>query len=272
MQRDRTKADRIPVSGFTLIELLVVISIIALLISILLPALKAARDSAKRSLCQSNIRQTTIALHAYADENAGYYPLLGDHPNGIMNGLTRARRAYQSGYLSVGGNNYMLGHRLVDKGYLTSPLVFDCPSLDKAPYGQPGSAPSWSVAIFDMGSYGENIGSYWNVAGYDFRTYLYEDVDTNIEQFDTSDFSSRLELWAGSMAMSTDRVLAWGGSIWNHPGGLNVGYTDGSVRHDNRWTEDSTYSFGSAIEPGIRPTFDYEIRNFFYALDLGNEH
>lgn len=57
--------------GFTLIELLVVVAIIALLISILLPALRSARQHAKRSVCVANLRQLTLGWSYYLDEHRG---------------------------------------------------------------------------------------------------------------------------------------------------------------------------------------------------------
>ena len=60
--------------GFTLIELLVVIAIIALLIGILLPALKGARDSAMSVLCTTRMRTLSITATQYATDNADHLP------------------------------------------------------------------------------------------------------------------------------------------------------------------------------------------------------
>ncbi len=64
-------------TGFTLIELLVVISIIAILISILLPALAKARELANRAVCMANIRGIIQAMVTYAQPNGGTFPAAG---------------------------------------------------------------------------------------------------------------------------------------------------------------------------------------------------
>lgn len=72
--------------GFTLVELLVVIGIIALLISILLPSLSKARETANRAKCAANLKQIGTAFKLYANENNGAYPRGYYVPGGTLQG------------------------------------------------------------------------------------------------------------------------------------------------------------------------------------------
>ena len=110
--------------GFTLIELLLVIAIIAILASMLLPALGRAKESGRQTVCSSNLRQIGLALNLYADDNGGVlHHVEGRIPNHgmwFLNPRTRVEipADHDLAYWGVAYGNYVAKQR----------NLFRCPS------------------------------------------------------------------------------------------------------------------------------------------------
>ena len=122
--------------AFSLVELLVVISIIALLIGLILPALGRARSIAKQTACQSRLRQWGLAFETYAVENDSYYPHIDGRDRTPSNPQTDAELAdYYFGWIDV--LPPLMGEKpWRDYDFWQKPgtnTIFQCPSAKLAP-------------------------------------------------------------------------------------------------------------------------------------------
>lgn len=139
-----TTPKRLNRHAFSLIELLVVIAIVALLMSVLLPSLSRARRLAKWTLCNSQLRQMSIAVGFYASDNNDVAPPV-DH------------RPYNYWFHKIAK---YLGDEEYERrphGRHTGPMgIMICPETQLTNTGKPRALHSWSF-MGGRGSYGMNL-------------------------------------------------------------------------------------------------------------------
>jgi|ERR1017187_47162 prepilin-type N-terminal cleavage/methylation domain-containing protein/prepilin-type processing-associated H-X9-DG protein len=91
---DMTQSHTYRRQAFTLIELLVVIAIIGILAAMLLPALNKAREKGRMAVCISNLRQISVGIHLYTDDNDGYMPTASYGPSATEGPWPKLLAAY----------------------------------------------------------------------------------------------------------------------------------------------------------------------------------
>ncbi len=238
-------------NGFTLIELLVVISIIALLVSILLPALNEARNLSRRVVCSSNLHSMGTAFVQYAQDNKTLLP-----PQGNTAGSCRTYEAYHYSIMksTAPANDtgpitimkaFGLGG-LYDVGIIEDYLIFYCPGLLR--YADEDIMHQASMYVHPQ------TGEYYTPDG--IVRVGYHFFKNNIRSIDKM----------GSRSFVYDLIHDWAliphVSSSGNPKGLNVLYGDGHVVfnsdaglfEEDLWGEKQGEDFSSN-----NPTSNYEL-------------
>lgn len=209
--------------GFTLIELLVVISIIALLIGILLPALGSARYTARVLACSTQMQQIGRAIAAYNSDNDDYYPVLFEGNEVTWDDLL-GRAGYDGRTLSDAD---VQGPELIDDSY----ELYQCPldDFDRDYFGQPAAARTYVMSRMNLNGVVNTLrGISGTLADGSPGSRRVDDV---INGSQTIAVFESMELNVGASPIVSTNVLGSGLGVGTWPIALDTRFESNVARH-----------------------------------------